>query len=190
MRFFLWLTLLLTTLLNASWALAVNISVNFTATIKETTCAMTVSALNGANLSGDSASENYFLDLPSMGVSDITNKTSKTEASFKLLPINCNNYISSMSMTIGGKHSGYTDTLLVNDSSLTGGASYIGVGFKRLNDDDSLRFKVDGTTSINWTRNDIANGFDITGIVRRTTSSYNMIPGLVQTKAIFVFTYN
>ncbi|MCV5919677.1 fimbrial protein, partial [Escherichia coli] len=80
-------------------------------------------------------SENYFLDIPAMGVSDITNKTSKTEASFKLLPINCNNYISSMSMTIGGKHSDYTDTLLVNESSVTGGANYIGVGFKRLNDD-------------------------------------------------------
>lgn len=95
-----------------------------------------------------------------------------------------------MSMTIGGKHSDYTDTLLVNESSVTGGANYIGVGFKRLNDDDSLRFKVDGTTSINWTRNDIANGFDITGIVRQTTSSHTMEPGTVQTKAIFVFTYN
>lgn len=189
MRYFL-LSLLLMTLCLRS-ALATNITVNFTATIKETTCEMTVTPVDGANISGDAASDNYYLDLPTMGVSDIANKTSLTEASFKLKPLNCNNYVSTMSMTISGKHSGYTDSLLVDDSSLANGASYIGVGFRRRdNTDESQQFKVDGSTRINWTNDEIANGLDLTTMIRQTTAQHNMIPGEIQTKATFVFTYN
>lgn len=190
MKRFLRLTLLLILLINLPQTSATDITVNFTATVKETTCAMTLAPLNGANLSGDSATENYLLDLPSLGVSDITNKSSLTEASFKILPSNCSNYVSSMSMTISGQHSGYTDSLLVNVASVPNGVSYIGAGFKRMNDDDSLRFKLDGTTRINWTRDEMVNGLNLTSIIRQTTSSYHMVPGELQVKATFVFTYN
>ena len=74
MRAFLLPPLLLTSLCLRP-ALATDLSVNFTATIKETTCAMTLNALNGANISGDTATNNYYLDLPDMGVSDIVNKS-------------------------------------------------------------------------------------------------------------------
>ncbi|HCO8216376.1 fimbrial protein [Escherichia fergusonii] len=191
MRAFLLPPLLLLTSLCLRPALATDLSVNFTATIKETTCAMTIAPIDGATLSGDSASNNYYLDLPTMGVSDVANKTALTEASFKLLPLNCNNYVSLMSMTISGRHSGYTDSLLINDSGVANGASYIGVGFRRRSvEDETQRFKIDGSTRINWTREEMASGFDVTTMIRQTTASVGMTPGVIQAKATFVFTYN
>ncbi|AMB55682.1 fimbrial protein [Escherichia coli] len=189
MRFFLRLTLLLTTLLNASWALAVDISVNFTATIKETTCAMTVSGLNGASLTGDTGANSYFLDLPDMGVSDVVNKTSLTEASFKIKPSNCNNYISTLSMTLSGKVSSYTNTLIGNDQSISGHTNYAGLAIKRMNTDESLRFKLDGSQNVNWTQDEIINGLDLTAFIRQTSSSNKITPGSFQAKATIIFTY-
>ncbi|ALR75491.1 fimbrial protein [[Enterobacter] lignolyticus] len=169
---------------------AQDLTVNFTATIKDTTCAMTVIALNGANLSGDSTANDYYLDFPTMGISDIVNKSALTEASFKIMPQNCNNYVSSLSMTINGTISGYTPSLIVTDSSISGHTNYAGVGFKRMSADDTQRFTLNGSQNISWTRDEIINGLDLTGIIRQTTSAGTITPGVLQAKATFVFTYN
>lgn len=189
MRLLLTLPLLVITFICISQASATNLTVNFTATIKETTCAMTVTPVNGSNISGDTTSNNYYLDLPIMGISDIYNMTPLTEGSFKILPSNCNNYVSGLSMTIKGAVSSYTDSLIANDQSIAGHTNYVGMGIKRMNSDESLRFKLNGNQRIDWTRDEIINGIDLTALIRRTTSSQPTSPGDFQAKATFVFTY-
>lgn len=189
MRAFLLPPLLLLTSLCLRPALATDLSVNFTATIKETTCAMTLNALNGANISGDTATNNYYLDLPDMGVSDIVNKSSLSEANFKILASNCNNYISSLSMTLNGAVSNYTDSLIGNDQTVSGHTNYVGLGIKRMNADENLRFKLNGSQRVTWTNDEISNGLDLTAMLRQTTTGNTITTGQFQAKVTFVFTY-
>lgn len=184
------LALALIMLLSATTVSATDLTVNFTATIKETTCAIKVSAIGGANLSGNSAANDYYLDFPTMGVSDISNKSALTEASFKLTPTDCNNEIASIVMTIGGASTADSSRLLTNDNTSSGDASHIGVGFRRMDEDDTQRFTLDGTTHTNWTRDEIINGLQLTGVIRQTTTASDITPGAFQAKATFVFTYN
>ena len=60
---------------------AQDLTVNFDATVEETTCAMTVRSLGSAAASGTS-NDGYILTVPEMTVLDIVNQTSKAEGSF------------------------------------------------------------------------------------------------------------
>lgn len=184
------LPLLLITLQAPLCLSATELTVNFTATVKETTCAMGISALSGSAVSGDAASGNYYLDFPTMGVADITHKSALTEASFKVMPTNCNNDISSIKMTINGNRSGESNTLLINDNASSADASGIGVGFKRRGEDDNSRFTLDGSTYVDWTTDEIAQGMELTGIIRQLNAANDISPGAFQAKATFVFNYN
>lgn len=162
------------------------LNLNFTAVIEETTCLMEVSSLNNSSLSG--SNPQYALRIPDMGVSSVINAMPNTEGSFRLLPHECNNEITSLTMTIKG------DTLpntayLIKNGLTSGNAENIGMGFKPQGSDDSSQFKLDGAQKISWSQSQIADGMDLSAFFRRAGTSLIPTAGDFQAKATFTFTY-
>lgn len=69
---------------------ATDINVEFTATVKATTCNIT---LTGNNVTND-GNNNYTLRIPKMGLDKIANKTTESQADFKLVASGCSSGIS------------------------------------------------------------------------------------------------
>ncbi|EDT1457656.1 fimbrial protein [Salmonella enterica subsp. enterica serovar Ramatgan] len=163
------------------------LSVDYTATIEEMTCVITITAVGSTTLtsSGNAA---YILTLPEMGVLDISNRTSLSEGNFRLLPTECNNNISSLTMTITGTTS-VSSYLIDGDTGVANAAENIALGFKPMGSDDGSRVKVDGSQKVTWTNDQVKNGYDLSAMIRRSNSSAGPLPGEFSAKATFVFTY-
>lgn len=71
------LAILMGLLLSPS-AFAENINVDFTATVRATTCNITLTALNGSSVTND-GNDNYTLRIPNMGLDKIVNATAEAQ---------------------------------------------------------------------------------------------------------------
>ncbi|WP_407182710.1 fimbrial protein [Citrobacter europaeus] len=166
---------------------AQDLTVNFDATVEETTCAMTVRSLGSAAASGTS-NDGYILTVPEMTVLDIVNQTSKAEGSFTLLPTECNNEITSIIMSISGNTNAGNSYFIDNDSSVSGYAENVSMAFIPKGGTDGQRIKLDGTQNVTWSSDQITNGMDLSVQFRRMTST-TPVAGTFQANATFSFTY-
>ncbi|MDA2795868.1 fimbrial protein [Escherichia coli] len=117
---------------------ATDINVEFTATVKATTCNIT---LTGNNVTND-GNNNYTLRIPKMGLDKIANKTTESQADFKLVASGCSSGISWIDTTLTGNASSSSPKLIIpqsGDSSST--TSNIGMGFKKRTTDDATFLK-------------------------------------------------
>ncbi|HDT6545186.1 TPA: fimbrial protein [Kluyvera ascorbata] len=178
---------LVTQLLLAGELHAQNLSVNFDATVEETTCAMTITALGSATASG-SVADGYTLNVPQMSVLDIINQTANTEGSFKLMPAECNNEIVSIVMTISGNVNSGNIYFIDNDTSISGYAENVSMAIKPKGGTDGQRIKLNGAQSVTWTSVQITNGMDLSVSFRRLTTA-PPVAGVFQANATFSFTY-
>ncbi|WP_347290015.1 fimbrial protein [Kluyvera georgiana] len=171
----------------AGGSYAQNLTVNFDATVEETTCAMTISALDGTTSSGTVA-DGYKLNVPDMTVLDIVNQTANTEGSFRLMPSECNNEISSIVMTINGNVNPGNNYFIDNDTSISGYAENVSMAIKPKGGTEGQRIRLNGGQSVTWTSDQIANGMDLSVSFRRLTSA-TPVAGVFQANATFSFTY-
>lgn len=162
------------------------LSLNFTAVIEETTCVMKVTSLTNSTLNGSGTQ--YTLAIPNIGIAELISATANTEGSFKLQPQECNNEITSLSMTLQGITLSNTIFMLKNGLT-SGNAENVGLGFKPNGDSDGSRFRLDGTQKIAWSQSQIADGFDLSAFFRRASTSLEPTPGDFQAKVVFTFTY-
>lgn len=106
---------------------ATDINVEFTATVKATTCNIT---LTGNNVTND-GNNNYTLRIPKMGTDKITNKTTESQADFKLVASGCSSGISWIDTTLTGNALSSSSKLIIPLSGdLSSTTSNIGMGFK------------------------------------------------------------
>lgn len=162
------------------------LDIDFTAVIEETTCLMTVSSLDNGSVSGSNMK--YALVIPDFGIAELLNNAASTEGSFKLQPQECNNEITSITMTITGNTLTNSAYRLKNDLT-TGNAENVGLGFKPKGKDDGTNLKLDGTQKISWDHSQIADGMDLTAFFRRASTSLTPTPGDFQARVTFTFTY-
>lgn len=171
-------------LLIAGESLAQNIAIDFTATVKETTCAMTFIGISGGTFR-DEGANTYTLTLPEIGLDKIVNKTPDTEADFKLQPTNCSGTINSLQMKISGNRSAYTNVMIAPTSNHSDDSSYVGAGFRR---SKATTFFVINDENVVWSRDEITNGLPLTVALRETLLNKSK-PGQFEAKATFTFTY-
>ncbi|EAW1719930.1 fimbrial protein [Salmonella enterica subsp. indica] len=166
---------------------AQDLSVNFDATVEESTCAMTITALGNATASG-SVADGYTLNIPQMAVLDIINQTANTEGSFKLMPAQCNNEITSIVMTISGNVNPGNIYFIDNDTSISGYAENVSMAIKPKGGADAQYIKLNGAQSVTWTSAQITNGMDLSVLFRHLTTA-PPVAGVFQANATFSFTY-
>src|SRR5699024_5118668 len=113
---------------------ATDINVEFTATVKATTCNIT---LTGNNVTND-GNNNSTLRIPKMGLDKITNKTTESQADFKLVASGCSSGISWIDTTLTGNALSSSSKLIIPLSGdLSSTTSNIGMGFKKRTTDDA-----------------------------------------------------
>ncbi|MGV6373272.1 fimbrial protein, partial [Escherichia coli] len=95
------IAILMGILLSPSVFATTDINVEFTATVKATTCNIT---LTGTNVTND-GNNNYTLRIPKMGLDKIANKTTESQADFKLVARECSTGISWIDTTLTGNSS-------------------------------------------------------------------------------------
>jgi hypothetical protein len=170
----------------SAFASTQGLNLNFTAVIEETTCLMKVSSLTNSSLSG--SNPQYALKIPDIGISSLINAMPNTEGSFRLLPQECNNEITSLTMTIKGDTLPNTAYMLKN-ALTSGNAENVAMGFKPKGSDDSSLYRLDGVQRISWSQSQIADGMDLSAFFRRAGTSLTPTTGDFQAKATFTFTY-
>lgn len=180
------LTLVIALLAPPGFASTQSLSLDFTAVIEETTCVMNISSLSNATLSGSGTQ--YQLTIPNIGIAELLNVTASTEGSFKLQPKECNNEITSLTMTVQGTTLTGSEYMLQNALN-SNNAENVGLGFKPKGGDENSRFKLNGTQNITWSQSQIADGMDLSAFFRRASTSLTPMPGDFQAKATFTFTY-
>lgn len=182
------LAILMGLLLSPS-AFAEDINVDFTATVRATTCNITLTALNGSSVTND-GNDNYTLRIPNMGLDKIVNAAAEAQADFKLVASGCSSGINWIDTTLSGNQSGSFPKLispLTSDASST--TDYIGMGIKRLGADDSTFLEPNSTEKIRWSLTEInTSGLAMT-VALRETSAGDGVPGNFRAKATFNFTY-
>lgn len=162
------------------------LSLDFTAVIEETTCVMKLSGLKNASISGSDAQ--YVLTVPNIGIAELLNTTASTEASFRILPQECNNDITSISMTAQGTTL-TNNSYMLSNSLTSGNAENVGLGFKPDGSDDSSQLKLDGTQTTKWSHSQITDGMDLSAFFRPASSALTPTAGDFQAKVTFTFTY-
>ena len=147
---------------------ATDINVEFTATVKATTCNIT---LTGNNVTND-GNNNYTLRIPKMGLDKITNKTIDTTLT--------GNALSSSSKLI---------IPLSGDLSST--TSNIGMGFKKRTTDDATFLQPNNSADkIRWSTEEMQpdKGLEMTVALRETAAGQG-VPGIFRALATFNFIY-
>lgn len=182
------LTILMGILFSPS-VFATDINVDFTATVKATTCNITLTALNGSSVTDD-GNDNYTLRIPNIGLDKIVNKTAEAQADFKLVASGCSGGISWIDTTLSGNKSGSAPKLIAPLSSDTSSTtSYIGMGIKKINTDDSTFLTPNSAEKIRWSLTEInTDGLSMTVALRETGAGQGML-GNFRAKATFNFTY-
>ena len=179
-------TLVIALLAPPGFASTQGLSLDFTAVIEETTCVMNISSLSNATLSGSGTQ--YQLTIPNIGIAELLNVTASTEGSFKLQPKECNNEITSLTMTVQGTTLTGSEYMLQNALN-SNNAENVGLGFKPKGGDENSRFKLNGAQNITWSQSQIADGMDLSAFFRRASTSLTPTPGDFQAKSTFTFTY-
>ncbi|TGB96470.1 fimbrial protein [Escherichia sp. E2748] len=167
--------------------LATDINVEFTATVRATTCNIT---LTGNNVTND-GNNNYTLRIPNMGLDKIANKTTESQADFKLVASGCSSGISWIDTTLTGNASSSSPKLIIPLSGDTNSTtSYIGMGFKRRNTDDATFLKPNSAEKIRWDTGEIPSdkGLEMTVALRETSQGAG-VPGNFRALATFNFIY-
>lgn len=182
------LAILMGLLLSPS-AFAENINVDFTATVRATTCNITLTALNGSSVTND-GNDNYTLRIPNMGLDKIVNATAEARADFKLIASGCSSGISWIDTTLSGNQSSPAPKLIIPlTSDATSTTNFIGMGIKRQGTDDSTFLKPNSAEKIRWSLAEInTSGLAMT-VALRETSTGQGVPGNFRAKATFNFTY-
>ena len=166
---------------------ATDINVEFTATVKATTCNIT---LTGNNVTND-GNNNYTLRIPKMGLDKIANKTTESQADFKLVASGCSSGISWIDTTLTGNASSSSPKLIIpqsGDSSST--TSNIGMGFKKLTTGDATFLKPNSAEKIRWSTDEMQpdKGLEMTVALRETDAGQG-VPGNFRALATFNFIY-
>ncbi|HBI7612354.1 TPA: fimbrial protein [Escherichia coli] len=166
--------------------LATDINVDFTATVKATTCNITLTGNNVTNNGNDG----YTLKIPKMGLDQIVKKTTNAQADFTLVASGCSSGISYIDTTITGAESGSSPRLLIplsGDTSST--TTYIGMGFKKRGAEDTTFLKPNSAEKIRWSATEISTtGLEMTVALRETSPGEGK-PGDFHAQATFNFTY-
>ena len=162
-------------------------NVEFTATVKATTCNIT---LTGNNVTND-GNNNYTLRIPKMGLDKIANKTTESQADFKLVASGCSSGISWIDTTLTGNASSSSPKLIIpqsGDSSST--TSNIGMGFKKRTTDDATFLKPNSAEKIRWSTDEMQpdKGLEMTVALRETDAGQG-VPGNFRALATFNFIY-
>lgn len=148
------ITILMGLLLSPS-VFATDVDVDFTATVKATTCNITLTSLNGSNVV-DNGNDSYTLIIPNMGLDKIVNKASQSEANFKLVASGCSSGISWIDTTMTGNQSGSTSLIIPQSSDSSSTTSNIGMGFKRLETSGDTFLKPNSAEYIRWKTTEIS----------------------------------
>ncbi|HEI2545536.1 TPA: fimbrial protein [Escherichia coli] len=168
---------------------AEDINVDFTATVKATTCNITLTALNGSSITND-GNDNYTLRIPNIGLDKIANSAAVAQADFKLVASGCSSGISWIDTTLSGNKSNSSPKLIIplaSDTSAT--TSYIGMGMKRLGADDSTFLEPNSAEKVRWSLTEInTSGLAMTVALRETAAGQG-VPGSFRAKATFNFIY-
>ncbi|HDU8023277.1 TPA: fimbrial protein [Escherichia coli] len=177
---------ILTGILLSPGVFATDINVDFTATVKATTCNIKIT---GNNVTED-GNDSYTLTLPNMGLDQIVNKTTRAQADFTMVASGCSAGISHIDTTLSGNGSRTFDRLVIPLSSdTTSTTSYIGMGFKKRNAGDETFLKPNSAEKIRGSATEISTtGLEMT-VALRETSAGEGIPGDFRAQAIFNFTY-
>lgn len=166
---------------------AAEVTVDFTATVRDTTCTMDIESAGLPVLSD--LNGNFELVIPEVGLDAIINKTAAAQANFRLRPKNCNAPLTGLTMTLTSPHlSAYSKILAANDQSIAEHTDYLGAAFKRAGSDDSGFILLDGTQTLVWTSDERINGLLMTTALRETLAN-KAKAGNFETKVTFTFTY-
>lgn len=166
---------------------ATDINVEFTATVKATTCNIT---LTGNNVTND-GNNNYTLRIFKMGLDKIANKTTEFQADFKLVASGCSSGISWIDTTLTGNALLSLLKLIIlqfGDLFLT--TSNIGMGFKKRTTDDATFFKLNSAEKIRWSTDEMQpdKGLEMTVALRETDAGQGVL-GNFCALATFNFIY-
>ncbi|ECC1691929.1 fimbrial protein [Salmonella enterica subsp. salamae] len=165
---------------------AEDINVDFTATVLATTCSMSIAALDGSSVSGDTTN-GYKLAMGDIGMDKIIKKSAASQKNFKLVASECSASMSSITTTLGTSKSA-SGNFIKNESTDTGAATNIGMGFKRKSTMDET-YLTPGTGKITWTADErSANAVEMTVALRELTDGAGTI-GTFSSTATFNFTY-
>ncbi|EHR8918932.1 TPA: fimbrial protein [Escherichia coli] len=179
---------ILTGLFLSSSVLATDINVDFTATVKASTCNIT---LTGNNVTSD-GNDTYTLTFPgTIGLDKIANKTTQAQANFNLVASGCTIGVSKITTKLSGSASGSSPALIIpSTSDTTSTTDYIGMGIKRIDTDDSTFLTPNSAQSIIWSGTEIssAEGLKLT-VALRETSAGRGVPGDFRAQATFNFIY-
>ncbi|EEE2001258.1 fimbrial protein [Salmonella enterica subsp. enterica serovar Kotte] len=163
---------------------AQDLNVDFTATVLETTCNITLSE-DGTAIANN-GTDKYALTIPDVGLDKIAKADPAAQANFKLVASGCSAGIGSIVTKLSGAT---ISGNLIKNAATSNAATNIGMGIKRKGDADSAFITPNNTSSISWTADEIANGLPMTVALRETTSGTGGI-GSFTAKATFNFTYN
>ncbi|TYY25770.1 fimbrial protein, partial [Escherichia coli] len=159
-----------------------------TATVKATTCNIT---LTGNNVTND-GNNNYTLRIPKMGLDKITNKTTESQADFKLVASGCSSGISWIDTTLTGNALSSSSKLIIPLSGdLSSTTSNIGMGFKKRTTDDATFLQPNNSADkIRWSTEEMQpdKGLEMTVALRETAAGQG-VPGIFRALATFNFIY-
>lgn len=165
---------------------AEDINVDFTATIKATTCSMSIAALDGSTVTGDAAN-GYTLDMGSVGLDKVVQKTTEAQKNFKFVASQCSAGMGKITTTLATTPSA-SGNYIKNDLTASGSASGLGIGFKQ-KDVTGESYLTPGTGKFDWsTAQRTANEVEMTVALRELTDGAGRT-GDFSAKATFNFTY-
>ena len=165
---------------------AETLNIDFTATVLATTCNMTIAALDGSSISGDDTS-GYKLTMGDIGMDKIINKSAESQKIFKFVASNCAGSLTSITTALATSASA-SGNFIKNESTATGAATNVGMGFKRKSTSDET-YLTPGSGSITWTTEERTNNaVEMTVALRELTNGAGTI-GAFSSKATFTFTY-
>lgn len=165
---------------------AENINVDFTATVLATTCSMSITALDGSNISGD-ATSGYTLNIGDVGMDKIVKKSAESQKNFKIVAKDCSASLTKITTTLASSTDA-SGNLIKNQSTATDAATNIGMGFKRKSTSDETYF-TPGSGSFSWTSDErAANEVEMTVALRELTDGTGTM-GTFSSTATFNFTY-
>lgn len=165
---------------------SMNLDVNFTANIRETTCDMKL-------VGGTGSDTQQTLTIGNNGqvrLDDV--KTGTANATFKIVIVECPASLKSLKTQVSGQRSGYLYTGLTNQiAKADGGADYTAVEIARADSPDApfLINAPDDTGKLIWTTTEIQNKEVPLVATMRETLENRMTIGDFQALATFNFEY-
>lgn len=171
-----------------------SVDVDFTATVRDATCVMSIEPVSNLTVFGSAQSKSYELVVPDIGLDKIVHNDPAAEGRFRFVPTHCNATLTEPEMKItvpGGTWS--IGKYVVSDTSIPGHSVGIGAGFKRPNEaDDQAMDMLSGywTHWTHWTDDEIQNGFTMVVFFRDLSNRLNPAqPGIFRAQVIFTFNY-